>query len=247
MQLAKFIVKLPQQAAQKKREAEAVEEDRIDAREAKLAAALALRSYAPHTEGLDALFDDIGFTANPAHEKRGIEEQLQVCSPLIAAGLELIESQIKLPINISDHLGPCGTVCNYAVCGFNILCGKTAQPLLKEVNRQREYGQCNPLSCASFIQAPESKCKDVSCPETEGYWTTENCRPPKRIHNPTKTVKEDCCQRCDNACDGVRCPAVQCPEPEFPLCAPYKVSLLYSIVHHFLFGFNNLTHVYFLI
>jgi len=214
--LGKFIAKVPAGTAQKKREA-------IDNREAKLAAALALQAYAPHTDGLDELFDDVGYSANP-DRKRGIVEELQVCSPLIAAGLKLIEGQVNLPINISDHLGPCGTVCNYAVCGFNILCGKTAQPMLQIVNRDRGYGGCEPLSCASFITAPESKCKDVTCPQAEGYWTAENCPPPKAIHNPTKTTKEDCCQRCDAPCEGVICrqTADTCGEPEFPLCAPYK-------------------------
>ena len=61
----------------------------------------------------------------------------QVCSPLIQVGLSLIEASVKLPLNVSTLLGPCGDICNYALCGLNILCAEEAAPLLMLVRSFR--------------------------------------------------------------------------------------------------------------
>lgn len=99
--------------------------------------------------------------------------------------------QLNLPINITTILGPCGVVCDYALCGLNVLCHTQAEPLLAKVNGERTLGTggtiCAPLRCADFIKgmscksvgscarhiaycasrvcvlAPESQCKDIVC------------------------------------------------------------------------------------
>jgi hypothetical protein len=203
---------------QKKRDAEEEEKEAV-----RLAAHAAML-IAPHTPGLEAFLgteeerkrDDIGAT---------LLSQIQVCSPLIAAGLKVIEAQVKLPLNISDALGPCGTICGYAVCGLNILCQTTAAPLLAKINSDRMFNNCPVLACAKFTPKGIDVCGNATCPNPEGFWQSNtNCLPPKRVHNPSKQDTNDCCQRCDDKCNGVRCPAVTCPEPEYPLCTAYQVS-----------------------
>jgi hypothetical protein len=54
--------------------------------------------------------------------------------------LQLLESSVKLPVNVSTLLGPCGDVCNYALCGLNILCDTEALPLLTLVSRRARGG-----------------------------------------------------------------------------------------------------------
>jgi hypothetical protein len=179
---------------------------------------------APFTPGIDA------FLGTPEERKRdegitnSLLSQLQVCSPLIASGLKIIEAQIKLPINVSDALGPCGSVCGYAVCGLNILCQTTAAPILAKINSDRMYNSCGALTCAKFSPKGIDLCGNATCPHPEGFFQSNtNCIPPLRVHNPSKQDVNDCCQRCEDKCNGVNCRTVVCPEPEWPLCTPYKL------------------------
>jgi hypothetical protein len=211
-QLAKFIAASPMA----KRSVEDEEREAVEM------AAIAVKIVAPHTEGIDA------FLPADMRKRQSVGDtllaQLQVCSPLINAGLKVIEAQVKLPINVSDHLGPCGTVCNYAVCGLNILCQSTAAPILAKINSDRTFQKCPALTCAKFEPKGPDQCMDVTCPNAEGFWQSNtNCLPPKKVRNPTRADKNDCCQTCDDRCNGVRCPPIACPAPQWPSCVPYKV------------------------
>lgn len=187
-------------------------------KEAIRAAALATKMIAPLTPGIDAFLG----TEEERKRDNSLLSQLQVCSPLISSGLKLIEAQIKLPLNVSDAFGPCGSACGYAVCGLNILCQTTAAPILAKINSERMYNGCPALTCAKFSPKGIDVCGNVTCPQPEGYFQSNtNCLPPLRVHNPTKQDVQDCCQRCDNKCGGVNCPAVNCPPPQWPLCTVY--------------------------
>lgn len=212
--LAKFIAAPPMGSMKRS----AAEEER----EAVEMAAVAVKIVAPFTEGLEPFLPD----AERKRQSVGdtLLSQLQVCSPLISAGLKVIEAQVKLPINVSDHLGPCGTICNYAVCGLNILCQATARPILQKINSDRSFSNCPALACAAFSPSGIDQCGNATCPNPEGFWQSNtNCLPPKKVKNPTRADKTDCCQTCEDRCNGVRCPAVACPEPSWPTCRPYVV------------------------
>ena len=96
-------------------------------------------------------------TPNAVSKKRaGFLDQLQVCSPIIGLGIDLLVSMFKveLPIDLKSLLGPCGVMCGYAVCGANILCPKQALPLITFINAQRQSGAsgkvCDPVPCPGF-------------------------------------------------------------------------------------------------
>jgi hypothetical protein len=106
---------------------------------------------------------------------------------LIGLGLKLIEGAINLPVNVSEHLGPCGSICDvglYVVawfyhcqmcfdalithktddrCALNVMCASYAGPRIERVNAFRKGGGCEDLHCATFIKAPKSVCADIPC------------------------------------------------------------------------------------
>jgi len=217
---AKFVAKAP--AASKRSEPErlTVESLTADQREEALASAVvAMEQF--FGEELKDNFDEIHAMFPEARKRdtgNAILEQLQVCSELIGLGLQLIEGAINLPVNVSDHLGPCGTICNVGLCALNVMCASHAEPLLKRVNALRS-GLCDELHCAKFIKAPPSVCQEQTCDVEIGHYNTDNCPPPKTIHQPSKTTIDDCCEKCEDLCAGQQCPELTCPEPELPLCA----------------------------
>lgn len=162
-QYTKFIATAPTTAAPatKKR---SVEEETI---EAVLVAREAIAAWNP------ALYASIDFKDAPVRvesaKRAGILDQLQICSALINLGITALVSQFKvdLPIDLTTLLGPCGIICNYAVCGANIICPAQATPLLNFVNAQRISGSsgtvCQALTCASFSNGKESAGRCSCC------------------------------------------------------------------------------------
>jgi len=205
-------------------EISAEEQKKLDDEEAKVAAATAIHYFFPgQVAGIEK------YVHADAKKRQSVGSallsQLQVCSPLIAAGLNLIENEFKLPINVTGALGPCGEICDWALCGLNILCQNVAFPLLKSVNSNRLLSGCSALACASFLNTTLiNVCGQVTCPHPNGYWqATTNCLPPQQVHNPSLADTTDCCQTCTDPCNGVRCPALSCPAPTFPLCYDYTI------------------------
>lgn len=125
--------------------------------EAIIAVREALQSWNP------ALYATIDFKDAPApnpakRQLAALADQLQLCSALINLGVTALVMQFKidLPVDLTTLLGPCGLLCNYALCAANIICPDQATPLVTFVNAQRTSGAagkvCEPLICASFAK-----------------------------------------------------------------------------------------------
>jgi hypothetical protein len=101
-------------------------------REAEVMAAAVVRAYFPsqHFPGLDERVPPMSLKRDAGTQ---ILDNLQICSPLIALGISLLASEVTLPINITDIVGPCGFACNVALCALNLLCADEAAPLLVSV------------------------------------------------------------------------------------------------------------------
>ena len=62
--------------------------------------------------------------------------QAQICNPLIGTIVDLVQQQFNLPVNISSLFGPCGTACEYAVCGLQLIATE-AHESIRQILRVR--------------------------------------------------------------------------------------------------------------
>jgi hypothetical protein len=105
-------------------------------REAEAIAATFVRAYHPgvHFPGLDERVPPVSLKRDTGTQ---LLDNLEICSPLIALGISLLETEVTLPINITDVVGPCGVVCNDLLCGLNLLCADEGAALIETVRGYR--------------------------------------------------------------------------------------------------------------
>lgn len=201
-------------------------------------AKLLIRSYFPKEA---AAVNNMGLAAHETLEhfmesrkRQGtfqeILKQVQLCNPLISAGVNLVVMQFPALAVINGKFGPCGQFCELAMCGLTLMCHTVSRSALLSLEAQR-VGMCNKTSCSKWAP-PLNVCNNApACDNTQGKFapgtlTFEQCQPPKTIRQAGQLVVSDCCDTCDDVCKSVACrptPVESCGVPSWPLCKPYKV------------------------